>query len=373
NGEHDGGGSVDVLAPNEAGLGGFNIVLFDDAGGTGDATGQMTYDMFNQPLVNSLAGTIDPATGLDACPVTKVSRIGPQFDANGNPIAGTLDPTQLGITGTITTCPKYESNGTTLSPLAGQAVIANLMPGRYGVVATPGADLIARGEEWLQTNTLDGQKAHDSFLRIGEPSFFQEFGPAGYHVSIGFANPAIINARLAGVCNGTDPNVAGGACTNTLTGFVSTERMSRTPDERLYGSGDYSSFGFTQCYVSVGDADGEDFAFTKCDGSGHFTLSGLPSGDWRLTVFDQWNDMLVDGLSTPVRLSGGTTDFGEIAMNQWQTNIYTSTFFDANGNGVRDSNETGLTLVPTNIRFRDGSYSNFNNTDLAGNAGFNEV
>ena len=33
----------------------------------------------------------------------------------------------------------------------------------------------------------------------------------------------------------------------------------------------------------------------------------------------------------------------------------------------------GLALVPTNIRFRDGSFSNFNNTDLDGNAGFNEV
>src|SRR5258707_14350560 len=68
NGEHDGGGGVDVLAPNEAGLGGFNIILFDDAGGTGDATGQMTYDMFNYPLSNSLARTIDPATHLAACP-----------------------------------------------------------------------------------------------------------------------------------------------------------------------------------------------------------------------------------------------------------------------------------------------------------------
>src|SRR4029077_1251252 len=43
-----------------------------------------------------------------------------------------------------------------------------------------------------------------------------------------------------------------------------------------------------------------------------------------------------------------------------------------NGDGVRESNEPGLTLVPTNIRFRDGSFSNFNNTDLNGNAGFNE-
>ncbi len=70
NGEQDGGGGIDVLSPNEPGLSGFNITLFDDAGGTGDATGQMTYDMFNYPLSNSLAGTIDLATQLDACPVS---------------------------------------------------------------------------------------------------------------------------------------------------------------------------------------------------------------------------------------------------------------------------------------------------------------
>jgi hypothetical protein len=373
NGEQDGGGGVDVLSPNEPGLGGFNVILFDDAGGTGDATGQMTYDMFNQPLSNALSGTIDPGTKLDACPVSKNALVG--IDTNtGN--FNAASPT--GITGTIVTCPKFESDGKTLSPLAGQAVVANLMPGRYGVVATPGADRIARGEEWLQTNTLDGQKAHDSFLRIGEPSFFQEYGPAGYHVSIGFANPDIINGRKPALCAGTDPNSpafpAPYTCTATVQGRVTTERMSRTPDERLFSSGSNDSFAFTQCYVSLGDADGEDFAFTKCAGDGSFKLTGIPNGDWRITVFDQWNDMLVDGLSTPVRLAAGTTfDMGDIAMNQWQANIYTTTFFDANRNGVRDPGESGLALVATNNRFRDGSFSNFNNTDLDGNAGFNEI
>jgi hypothetical protein len=370
NGEQDAGGGIDVLATNEPGLGGFNITLFDDAGGTGDATGQMTYDMFNQPLSNSLAGTIDPATQQDACPITT------------NPLGGTPNPAgtnpATGITGTIVTCPKFEKDGHTLSPLAGQVVIANLMPGRYGVVATPAADRIAKGEEWLQTNTLDGQKAHDSFLRIGEPNFFQEFGPAGYHVTIGFANPQTINARKAGICGGTDPNLTVTNCTHTVTGTVTAERMSRTPDERLYSSGDNSSFSFTQCYVSLGDTDGEDFAFTKCDSNGNFTLSGIPDGDWRLTIFDQWNDMLVDGLSTPVGLGPGysctaSCNLGQIAMNQWQANIYTKTFFDKNLDGVQEDGEPGLTLVATNIRFRDGSYSNFNNTDLEGNAGFNEV
>ena len=372
NGEQDAGGGIPgaLIGVNEPGLGGFEITLFDDAGGTGDATGQLTHDMFNQPLSNSLAGTIDPLSGLDACPITKDPLHG-MDTSNGN-APGSLGT--LGITGRIVTCPAFEADGVTPSPLVGQALIPNMMQGRYGVVANPAADRIARGEEWLQTNTLDGQKAHDAFVRIGEPSYFQEYGPAGYHISIGFANPQIINGRLAGVCAGADPSITGTNCHNTLTATVTTERMSRTPDERLYSSGDNSSFAFTQCYVSFGDPDGEDFAFTKCGPDGSFTLSGLPDGDWRLTVFDQWNDMLVDGLSTPVRLAGGTTvNMGNIAMNQWQANIYTSTFFDANGNGVRDANEDGLTLVSTNIRFRDGSFSNFNNTDLSGNAGFNEV
>ncbi len=65
-------------------------------------------------------------------------------------------------------------------------------PGRYGIVATPAADRIARGEEWLQTNTLDGGKDHEAFVKVNEPAYFQEYGPAGYHVSIGFANPTII-------------------------------------------------------------------------------------------------------------------------------------------------------------------------------------
>ena len=70
NGEQDAGGGIDVIATNEPGLGGFNIELVDQKGTFGDVTGQMTYDMFNQPLSNSLAGTIDPATGMDACPIS---------------------------------------------------------------------------------------------------------------------------------------------------------------------------------------------------------------------------------------------------------------------------------------------------------------
>ncbi|KAA6464599.1 choice-of-anchor D domain-containing protein [Acidobacteria bacterium AB60] len=375
NGEQDGGGGVDVISPNEPGLGGFQIHLWDAMGGNGDFTGQMTYDMFNQPLTNSLAGTKDPNNGLDACPVGTNEL---SATTAGSPTTLTSDPTATGITGMIVTCPKFESDGITLSPLAGQALVKNLMPGRWGVIATPGADRIARGEEWLQTNTLDGQKAHDSFVRVGEPGYFQEYGPASYHVTIGFANPKIINDRHPYVCNNTDPNFSGiKNCVNTLTGRVTGEHLSRTPDERLYSSGSHDTYYWTQCYVSFGDPDGEDFAFAKCNNDGTFTLTGLPDGDWRLTVFDQWNDLLVDGLSTPVALNSNgvatTTNIGDVATTQWETNLYTRTFMDDNKDGVSQSTEDGVSFANVAVRLRDGSLENLLVTDFTGTANFNET
>ncbi len=406
NGEHGSGGGVDVLAPQEPGLGGFQVTIFDQAGGTGDATGQPTYDMFNQPLSNSLAGTIDPVTGLDACPVSTVASANAAYNANpANAADIAANGPKSTVSGLIITCPKYEADGQTLSPMAGQALVKNLYPGRYGIAALPGASRIALGEEWVQTNTLDGQKAHDSFMRVGEPGYFQEFGPAGFHVSIGFANPKVINERRyndtkSGMC---DTGAAGGnlACTFEVTGKVTGSRLSRAPDSRLYSSGSRDALAFTQCYVSLGDPDGAEIAFSKCDSDGNFDFKGIPAGNWKITTFDQWNDQIIDGITQPVAVGCGNNvgglctkaaggpnpttcagtkttttvcDMGEIGVHQWQANIYTRSFIDVNGDGVsQDPGEPGLALVATNVRFRDGSYSNFNNTDLNGYAGFNEV
>jgi hypothetical protein len=378
NGEHDASGGVDVLAPNEPGLGGFNITIMDLVGMSGDSAGQLTYDEFGQPLSNALAGTIDPLTHVDACPITANPTTG---------IDGASSPN--GITGVIPVCPTYEADGVTLSPLAGQAVVANMPPGRYGIIATPAADRIARGEEWLQTNTLDGGKDHEAFLKAGEPAYFQEFGPAGFHVSIGFANPKIINdhatnSSASGLCDPL-PNGGGLTCNEIVKGQVTGSRLSRPSDERLYGSGSRDTFGYTQCFASLGTPDSGDFSFAKCDENGNFTLANIPAGDWRLTIFDQWNDQIVDGISTPVRVggtnadchgtgsNGSTCDMGEIAVHAWKDNLSTRTFFDRNGDGVSQDDELGLSLVPTNIRYRDGSISNLNSTDLEGFAGFNEV
>jgi hypothetical protein len=385
NGEQDGGGGNGTVAPIEPGLGGFNLVLWDTYGGLGDVTGQDTYDDFNMPLSNSLSGTIDPVTGLDACPVSANPTAGPGAGATnpGAPAAG-------GVTGMIVTCPKYESDGVTLSPLAGQAVIDHLMPEKFSVQAYPAADRIARGEQWIQTNTLDGQHPHDSFIRIGEPSYFQEYGPAGYHVNIGFANPAIINNRAKDVCAGAGSPGAVGPCTNTIDGQVDVERLSRTPDQRLYPSGSRAALAWTQCWVSLGDPDGEDFMFTFCDSNGNFSFTNVPGGNWRLTIGDQWNDQIIDGLSTPANVGctstapngtnnattcpgGQALHMGNIGTQQWQANIYTRTYIDDNKDGIWESNEIGIPFIYTMIRYRDGHNANSLTTDFNGIANFNET
>jgi hypothetical protein len=373
NGEPDGGGGVDVLANQEPGLGDFQIQIWDAAGGIGDDTGQMTYDMFNVPLTNALNGTPDPQTGLNACPIS-------------NTAPG------VGI-GQIIVCPQYESDGVTLSPLAGQVVVKNLMQGKFAVIAHPGATREANGEEWLQTNSLDGGHLLDSFIKSGEPAYFQEYGPGGYHVFFAMANPKIINARLTALCNGTntDTNITSvyaPPCRNTINGQVTNLHSPRSPSESLFGSGvfpqgdarNYAPLAYTNCYAAIGDTDGATIAFAKCDPNGNFSVSGLPDGNYGVVIFDQWDDFILDGSSRPANVHGGPlpTDPGqtlnlEFPTFTWQTHLWANTYMDVNGNGIQDPGEPGLIQTPVRVRQVNGKPLNVEFTDLDGLAPFDET
>jgi len=69
----------------------------------------------------------------------------------------------------------------------------------------------------------------------------------------------------------------------------------------------------------------------------------------------------------------GTTALGQIAMNQWQAEHHHVDLLDANGNGVRDAGENRSYAGADNFRSATAAISNFNNTDLSGNAGSNEI
>jgi hypothetical protein len=209
-------------------------------------------------------------------------------------------------------------------------------------------------------------------------------------VAIGFANPAIINARHADVCAGFGTPGAVGPCTNTITGQVDVQRLSRTPDQRLYPSGSRDALTWTQCWVSLGDPDGEDFMFTFCDAQGNFKFSNVPGGAWRITMGDQWNDQIIDGLSLPANVGcissapnttisastcpgGQTLNMGHLSSQQWQANVYTRTFVDDNKNGIWDPDEIGIPQVYARVYYRDGHTANSLLTDSNGVANFNET
>jgi hypothetical protein len=378
-------GEIDAEPGAEPGLEDFNIELWDTAGGNGDLIGQMTYDMFNEPLTNALNGMHDPLTGLDACPISNA-----QQAAQGS----------TAINGSIIVCPHFESDGVTISPLEGQAVIKNLMPGRFSVIAHPGAHREAMGQEWLQTTTLDGTHFLDSFIRAGEPQYFQEYSPAGFHISVGFANPAIINARLPGVCTGqwtvegpfvpgvigppaeqdTDGTPKVVPCNNTIKGQITNLRFSRAPDERLYDSAVYpegdarnrATFAQSTCLVSLGVLDNPDIAFAKCDAAGNFIFTGIPDGEYSVTVFDQWLDQLMFEKEVIVA-AGQTLDIGTYPVFSWSTAIWNNTYMDLNGNGIQDAGEPGLIQVPVRIRQRNGKFENTLLSDINGQSLFNEV
>jgi len=137
-------------------------------------------------------------------------------------------------------------------PLAGQAVIDHLMPDKFSVQAYPGADRIARGEQWVQTNTLDGQHPHDaSSASVSRATSRSSDRPD-------FTWPSVLPIRRSSKRATPMFAMVSAAryrrpCTNTIDGQVNVERLSRTPDQRLYPSGSHDQLAWTQCWVSLGD------------------------------------------------------------------------------------------------------------------------
>jgi hypothetical protein len=126
--------------------------------------------------------------------------------------------------------------------------------------------------------------------------------------------------------------------------------------------------------------------FTKCDADGNFKFMNVPGGNWRVTIGDQWNDQIIDGLSTPANVgcvptppantcTGGLSSLNlqNIGVQQWQSNVYTRLFVDDNKNGIKDPDEIGVPQVYTRIKYRDGHNANTLLTDPDGVANFNET
>lgn len=352
-------GDVDGVEENK-GLGGFAVTIMDTAGRIGDVAGQMTYDVYNMPLTNALF-ELDP----EGCPRPRGSQNGP--------------------VGVIYTCPEFDDSRDPrhLNPLrlAGHALVRNINPDRYDVWVAPGADRTAKGETWYQVSTLEGTHANDAFAKSGEPGYFQEYGPPGFHAFVGFVNPDHVNARR----NRRTPASQGGVCPtaktcpNAVKGRITNLHMTRPWQTQLWDSGSNDVLSASTCLVSLNSQSGTgpSIGLARCDDQGNFQFDNVPDGDYQVAAFDDYLDQIIyyRNITVDSATNGAShvTDMQNFPVLSWFTNLQLHQFIDTNGNGMQDEGEPGIAHSPVTVRYRDGSISNVSVTDTSGDGSISEL
>jgi hypothetical protein len=297
--------------PQEPGLPGFFVELIEAGGTYGMSGGQVTQDGFGNPL-----GTTYHDDG-------SVAAVG---------------------TGIVTT----DAQGT--------ALIRNLFPAKYTIRIRPPA-----GSDWTQTSTIEGTKGIDAWVKNAEPPFFQEFGPPGHHVFVGFTHSGVLQPT---VLNGT----------NTITGRVVNIHQSRPPDYSFY-----SGAPVPKCWVALNEpAGGRALYAHACDAESRFAIPNVPPGTWELVVFDEPLDVIIAATNITVEPGAGVVDLIEVPVFNWFARWEGRVFFDGDQSGypldAAGNAKPGMPEVPVDIRFRDGSIYQASSTNRAdGSFEFPEV
>ncbi len=275
-------------------------------------------------------------------------------DANGDPLKNSLDcfggtPPPVGV---ILTCPNTPENIT--AGVAGQVLVKNLYPGKYGIVVTTPVG----AKNWIQTSTIEGTKVIDAWVKAGEPPFFQEFGPGSWHVFVGFVNPD----RLVMPAGGT----------NTVSGKVTNFHLSRPPNQQIVDSGSYEALSHTRAWVGLNSAGGTgaNFVAVQADENGNFSIANVPDGLYQLVVWDSYLDQIIAyrGLSLP-----GGGDVGNMPVFQWFARMEHNVFLDANQNGIKEAGEVPMPEQVVNLRWRDGTINQSFPTDTEGFVPFDQT
>jgi large repetitive protein len=303
--------------PQEQGLADFTVTLVEAGGTYGASGGTVSVDAFGRPLGTTY---VQDANGIFAT------------DSDGRPTVLVL------------------GSGVLKTGADGTLRIKYLFPAKYTIYMNPPV-----GSDWVQTSTIEGTKGIDAWVKPGEPAYFQEFGPPGHHVDIGFVRP--IN----------NTNVLNGA--NTVTGRVVNMRSSRPPDYTFY-----NGEPIPQCRVglSVNVVGGETLYTAPCNADSTFSIPKVPAGSYVLTVWDEPLDYLIATTNITVA-NTGTVELFDVPVLSWFHKHTSRVFFDDNANGFRDAGEKPFPGQTINLRFRDGSIYQTTKTNTAGEANFTET
>lgn len=301
--------------PAEPGLPGFTVHLFDTSGG------RLSQDAFGNPLGTTYQQNPDGTF---------------VFDVDGSPMVDTLG------TGVVST----DANG--------EAIIRFLFPGKYGIQITP--PTTGPYSDMVQTSTIEGTPGIDNWVMGGEPPYMREFGTTSWHTFIGFVHPML---------------APGGP--GTITGRYTAVHETAPPYQNTIVSGPAVPHGWVGL-SDLGRTNEQAIYAQPTNPDGTFTISGVPPGNYLLTVWDTPDlNYIIDYRNVTVPPAGGTIDLGDVAAFAWFGHLDGSVFYDANQNGIRDVGEQGLGRVVVNLRAPEGNIITPNITSPDGSYSFDQV
>lgn len=239
--------------PFERGLPDFRILLHD-------AAGEVTVDYAGNPL-----GTVY------------------KQDAGGNLI---IDPDGRPV-------PLPGTGGVIRTDENGDAVIENLLPGRYKVLALP-----PEGTDWIQSTTVRGTRIVDTLIEEGNDGYTLKKGFVVPLVCIGFVKPK---------------EFVPGKGTGTITGRVRTITGFEPPVEPLK-LGD----PIDRPWIALTDIRGnnEQVYTGRGNPDGTFSVPNVPAGLYRLATWDGPLEHIISFRTVQVR-EQETVLLGDIGIPRW--------------------------------------------------------
>ena len=303
--------------PEEVGIEGFDVLLFEAGGTYGQSGGQVTQDCF------------------------------------GNPLGTTYNPGD--------TTPITIGNGHFKTDADGVVVIKYLCPAKYTIQIVPPA-----GQGWIQTHTLEGTKGIDAWVKPNEPTFFAEFGPPGPHVSIGFVQQFKDTAVLSGG--------------HSIRGQVRNLHQSRPPDFTQFSGDPVPGCWVGLNEGALGTGRGLYAAPCNADSTFEITGVpngdyGLAIWDASLDRIFATNLVKVAGADVDfldVPVFDWFAHYQGSVFNDINRNGFRECVTPACDN-TSAGDEIGIPDAALNIRFRDGSIYQSSSTDPQGKYEFREV
>jgi hypothetical protein len=260
--------------------------------------------------------------------------------------------------------------GDFVTPANGEVLIKYLAPDKYGVeIEPPTVDKNGNPVSWHQTTTIEGTKTIDAWVRPNEPPFLVEFGPPFWHTFYGFTKEF---NRLPAA-----------ATTATVSGTIRKGHLSRPPAIDFFeGPPPEAEVVGERCLVGLNRLEAgfaESLWAGLCeDGTGNFTIPGVPPGTYQLVIWDiqllhiiSFNTVIVnaDGSCN----ANGSCSLGNITTPMWFGQQEHHVYADLDGNGVRDLGEPGIPEQNVNLRFRDGTIYQAFPTDTEGFVPFQKI